>query len=329
MKVTVAVTSAGSAPAVGVIKALRNQEEIDVHLAAFDMNCLSSGFFLSDSRYIVPSPRDKDFISTILDICKHASIEYVFPIIDEELQIFADNRDSFVSNGIKVIVNSAEVVRTAKNKLLSLSLCRDHGILTPEVYSEEQVLQKDFEGFPLIIKPLAGRGSVNTHKVKSLIDFQYFYGQFDEQPVIQEFIEGEEFTIDIVADFSGEILTVVPRKRIEVKAGMSYKGKTVRDETLISYGRKVASTFGVNGPANIQCMAADGKVYFIELNPKYGAGSPLTFNAGVNIPLIHLKLAMGKPIREEELEFKDNLYMLRCWQDIFVAQESLAGWANV
>jgi hypothetical protein len=67
-QVTVLVTSAGSAPAVAVITALREQQEIPVRVVAADMDPLSVGFHLSDASVVVPAADDVDFEETLLRI---------------------------------------------------------------------------------------------------------------------------------------------------------------------------------------------------------------------------------------------------------------------
>ena len=52
-----------------------------------------------------------------------------------------------------------------------------------------------------------------------------------------EFLSGNEYTIDVLCDLKGEILSIVPRKRLQIKAGISSKGKIIIQK-LIS-GEKV------------------------------------------------------------------------------------------
>jgi carbamoyl-phosphate synthase large subunit len=152
-----------------------------------------------------------------------------------------------------------------------------------------------------------------------------FYKTRFKNFLVQEFIEGQEYTIDIVAGPDGKILQAIPRERMVVKAGMSYKGRTVKDHKLMDYGKWVAGRFRISGPANIQCIANKKDIYLIEVNPKFAAGLPLTVAAGVNVPLILIKLALGIKVGREELEFRDNIYMLRFWEEIFVSKKELSG----
>jgi carbamoyl-phosphate synthase large subunit len=137
-----------------------------------------------------------------------------------------------------------------------------------------------------------------------------------KRPIIQEYIEGREFTIDLVADGKGNVLAVVPRERLEVKAGIVSKGRTVRDEKLSNCARRIAEALGIVGPCNIQCRLRDNVPTFFDINPRFSAGLPLTTAAGVNAPLILLQLALGLPTKKT-YEFRPGIYMARYWEEVY------------
>lgn len=325
MKITVGVTSAGSAPAVAVIKALKQQKELDFKIISFDMDRLSSGFYLGDKSHLVPSSQESSFIDSVLRICQKEKISVLIPIIDEELLIFAKNQERFQKNGIKLIVNNKETVELAKDKFSSYKFCLQNDILVPRTALIDEVEKIRRMRFPLIIKPLKGRGSLDTYRVEGREELFYLRNKLSGLYIVQEFIEGREYTVDIVASPAGEILLVVPRERMVTKAGMSYKGRTVSNARLSTMAKRVAEKFGINGPANIQFKIKEEKIYLIEVNPKFAAGLPLTVASGVNIPLVLIKLALGFKVAKSELRYKTDFYMLRYWNEIFVPKNEILG----
>lgn len=46
-------------------------------------------------------------------------------------------------------------------------------------------------------------------------------------------MEGTEYTIDVLCDLKGEIISIVPRERIEVRSGEVSKSKTVNHKEII------------------------------------------------------------------------------------------------
>lgn len=320
-RVTVLVTSAGSAPAVAVIQALREQQEIPVRLVAADMDPLSVGFHLSDESVVVPGAVDHGFAEQMIRVCQARNVDVVFPIIDEELQLFAEAAPQFYLNGIDVVTNGPETVRTARDKWLTYHWCRQHGVRTPQTWLSES--GPTVRQFPLIVKPRSGRGSVGVSVART--DAELDASRGDRRDVlIQEFVEGPEFTVDLLADREGRVVSAVPRERLVTKAGMCVKGRTVREPRLIELAVAVAESFGLTPRGNLQfCRSLrDGEYYLIEVNPKFGSGLPLTTAAGINMPLLLLKMLRGERVSPMIGQFRSGLVMLRHWTEIFVPDEA-------
>lgn len=317
MSVNVLVTSAGSIPGIAVIQALKQQDEIPVRVVAADMNPLSVGFYLSDGSVTIPHASSPNFIPCVLDLCAAEGVSVVFPIIDEELQVFADHCDDFAKAGVTLVTNAPDVVRISKDKYETYLFCKTHDILAPETFLPHERSKLSSAKFPLIVKPRAGRGSRAVFKTENMKQLDFFR-EYVANPVVQEFIEGTEYTIDILTTFEGEVLSVVPRERIETKAGMSVKGRTVKDGRLIGYGKRIAETVRLFPRGNIQCIDDGGDTYLVEINPKFAATLPFTVRAGVNMPLLILKMCLGKHIRRRIDDFEDGLMMLRYWQEVYI-----------
>jgi len=324
-KINILVSSAGSTPAISVIKALRKQKELDINIIAADMGKYSAGFQLADEHCIVPASNDSSFIPKIKEICKDKKILVVIPIIDEELAVFAAEKKVFNDElDIKILVNDLEVVKRANNKKETAKFCDENEIIHPKTsgaFSIEDMEGLDL-GFPLIIKPLFGRGSVGIHIVNSEEEFKNLPDDCKKDTISQEFIQGTEYTVDILASPEGEILQAIPRERIVVKAGQVFKGRTVKNEKLMDLAKEVAKKFGINGPCNVQFIEKDNEFYLIEVNPKFGAGLPLAVEAGVNIPLFLIQMYLGlkapQDLTPKEIDFEHGCYMMRYWEEVYL-----------
>ncbi len=133
-RLTALVMCAGSMPGVAVINALKRQDELPVRVVAADASPLAAGFHLADASATVPYANTEAFLPTVLDICRREGVGLVFPIIDEELLVFAEARDRFAAEGIRVITNDPDVVATARDKYKTYEFCRREGIAVPETY---------------------------------------------------------------------------------------------------------------------------------------------------------------------------------------------------
>ena len=134
--------------------------------------------------------------------------------------------------------------------------------------------------------------------------------------IIQEKIKGIEYTIDVLCDFCGNVVAVVPRVRLEVRSGEVAKSITERNEEVINKTVELIAklnTYGkVIGPITVQCFVtqgekavADNKVVFLEINPRVGGGVPLTFEAGVNYGKFIEMFAKGYVHSGEICDFKE------------------------
>lgn len=69
-----------------------------------------------------------------------------------------------------------------------------------------------------------------------------------EDYIIQPFVEGREFTIDIFCDFEGNPVCITPRKRAQVRAGEVLKTQICMDRTMIDEAKKLCESFKPCGP---------------------------------------------------------------------------------
>ena len=106
---------------------------------------------------------------------------------------------------------------------------------------------------------------------------------------------------------------VVPRKRIEVRAGEVSKGQVAKHSRIMSEAARLVETLGA-GPGVITLqliLTAQGQTKFIEVNPRFGGGAPLSIKAGANFPKWILQQLVGKNPRIKFDGFKNGLTMLR------------------
>jgi carbamoyl-phosphate synthase large subunit len=110
-----------------------------------------------------------------------------------------------------------------------------------------------------------------------------------------------------------KVRCVVPRRRIEVRAGEVSKGQVVKNAHIMSQAARLVEALGAGpGVITIQLfLTSDGKVKFIEINPRFGGGVPLSIKAGANFPKWILQEVLGKKPVIRFDGFKDKLIMLR------------------
>jgi carbamoyl-phosphate synthase large subunit len=316
--IRVLVTSAGSAPAAAVIKALRQSAEERFEIGAVDMAAHAVGFCLADWSERVPPARDPTFTTRLLEIALRHRVEYVFPIIDEELPVWAAQAARFEREGVRVFVNPAACVDIANDKRRTAAHCAERSIAHPRTMDAAAAMRLAPDAYPLFAKPAAGRGSIGAVKIGDRDALRRHLAEHPED-VVQSFLEGREFTVDVLTTPAGRIVALVPKERLEVKSGMATKSATRIAPEVAAFTERVVAAFGVRGVANVQVMLTRDGPVLIEVNPKFATSLPLTVAAGVNLPALLVAIARGERAPTERIPYRPDLLLLRCWEDHVVA----------
>lgn len=137
---------------------------------------------------------------------------------------------------------------------------------------------------PAIAKPRKGsasRGIKIFHTLDELMQLENF-----NDYLVQEYLENkEEYTVDCYVSQKGEILTVVPRCRLEIMGGEVTRTITCRNAKLDELSRKVINTFNLRGPVTLQFLHDLDKDRYLlmEVNPRLGGGVVCSIYAGAPI----------------------------------------------
>jgi carbamoyl-phosphate synthase large subunit len=284
-----------------------------VHVA--DVNLLSPTVFVADRVHLVPMSNDPSYIAHIESICEREGIGLVVPTIDDELPLFSAARERFASLGVKVAVSDEFVTGLCNDKYEACRYLREHGIEAAESWLPRTLPAAP--AFPLFVKPRFGRGSVGAFPARTQGELDFFVNYVDG-PVIQEYLHGPEYTIDLFCDFDGQPLSIVPRERAVIRAGVIDRGRTSRDPRLIDVALRCARALRFAGPCNIQCRVVNGTPVIFEINPRFSGGIPLTIAAGADFPRMLVELAAGRRVAPAIGQFIDDLWMTSYESSVFV-----------
>ena len=286
-----------------------------------DINPLSPALYFGHRHHIVPLTTDRHYIPIIESVCDVEDVNLIVPTIDDELPMFGRVREQFAKLDIAVAISSERTGRICNDKYETWLFCQEQGIPTPVTR-----LGSTFDGaglkYPAIVKPRFGRGSVNVFRVANDEQLRLFLNYVND-PIVQDFAEGTEFTVDVLSDFDGRVISVVPRERLVIRAGVSDKGVTRKNATVMDFAADVAERLHVVGAANIQCKVDGNQVSLIEVNPRFSGGIPLTIAAGADFPALMVKMAAGVTVRPQIGKFQDGLAMMSFEESIFASEAEL------
>ena len=261
-----------------------------------DMNpALAPAGIISDKCFKVPKVTVPEYVDILLSICIDNHIGMVIPTIDTELLILSKNKDKFSDRHISIIVSDTSFIQLCRDKRNTGDFLQKLGIRVP------RPIDKLHPIFPLFAKPYDG---------------SLFMEYIDKT-------EYKEFTVDMYYGQDHYVKSIVPRERIEIRAGEINKGYT-RKNFLLPYLRERMNYLpGVIGCICIQLFyrESDNDVVGIEINPRFGGGYPLSYYAKADYPQYLIQeYFLDKEIRYSD-EWLDNTLMLRYDSEVIVYEK--------
>src|SRR5688572_13451555 len=181
-----------------------------------DVNPLSPAVYTADRAFRVSMASEPGYIDEILAIARAAGVKLVVPTIDDELIPFASAVPSFAAERIVVAVSSPETNTICNDKYATCCTLAANGILAAASYLPGELPAG--AALPLFVKPRFGRGGVAAYAARTSRELEFFLGYVPD-PVVQEYLDGPEYTIDMLCGFNGAPLSIVPRERIVIRAG--------------------------------------------------------------------------------------------------------------
>lgn len=307
---------------VSLLKSFRNTGTrlgIQVIIFGTDTTSLSPALQLCDNSFIVKLVHHPDYLKELLRIVKINKIDLLVPTVDLDLKLLAANRDKFARFGCYVLVSTTKVIDICQDKRKTYKFLLKHGFDTPVTMSVRTALAKKKLDWPCFLKPWDGYASRGNAVVRNRKELAFFSKKIPNC-IIQQFIEGTEYTCDVFVDLDMQVRCVVPRKRIEVRSGEVSKGQVVKNPSIMRLSAKLVEKLGAGpGVITIQLIVNhDNKVKFIEINPRFGGGVPLSIKAGANFPKWILQQLVGRKANISFDGFKDKLTMLRFDGEVWI-----------
>jgi len=293
--------------------------KINASLLGTDTTELSPALQLCDQRFSVKPTTHAGYIKQILSIVKANKVKLLVPTVDLDLKRLAQNKSKFAAMGCRVLVSDPEVIDICQDKRNTYRFLVKNGFDTALTMSVRSALSKKNIEWPCFLKPWDGYAGIGNAVVKNRNEL-LFYAKSIPNAICQELVEGTEYTCDVYVDFGMKVRCVVPRKRIEVRAGEVSKGQVAKNVRIMSEAVTLVEKLGA-GPGVITLqlfLTSDGKIKYIEINPRFGGGAPLSIKAGADFPKWILQELTGRKPNIRPDGFKDGLIMLRYDSEVWL-----------
>ncbi len=278
----------------------------DGNMVAADLSPYASALAEADTAVCVPEVDAPDYIESLIQIVRKYDVRLIISLNDLELPVLAKQRKRFENENCRILVSDKGVIDICFDKLKTVSFANKLKIAVPAtVTSVEEAVKAVSVGrikFPLVVKPRWGSSSVGlefpederelelafelvNHRLDRTILAKASSADRKRAIIIQEKIEGIEYGIDVMNNLEGELQAVIVKKKLGMRAGETDKAMTVSHPELESLGKQIGNKLGHIG--NLDCDFFEdksGKLYLLEMNPRFGGGYPFSHEAGANLP---------------------------------------------
>lgn len=238
----------------------------------------------------LPSIHEDGWLTQLISLCQSLAIDYIFPAYDDVIVALSQQRASIPACIIAPSIQTCEITRS---KALTYQLLAPI-LRVPRTYATiDQVPDTDF---PVFVKPNRGQGSFGIHQVHDRPALRQACATLPD-PLICEYLPGEEFTVDCFSDRENGLLFARARTRQRIRNGISVNTVSIELPQAWALAEKIHTALQLRGAWFFQLKcAANGELTLLEVAPRI-AGTMATHRVtGVNFALLSIYEAQRLPL---------------------------------
>jgi len=348
---TVLITCAASQVIPNIIKMIRSYDDSDVKVVGIDMlpEDLSVGAMFCDAFYQVPAGSDSSYYDSVIRVLEKEKVRLIFPGSDEEAIALARVKDLFLEKyNCHISCSNLKATLLASNKFHMLDKISKAGLYTGKYSAlktaDDLMKFADLIDYPknaFIIKPKMGRGAkgfkivrndindkdrfLNTtnveFKLAEVCEFFSFYPDEIENYIASEYLPGDKYSSDVLFE-KGNITSIVTRNNGTLPKinPPTQLADIEHHDDINDYIHGIASIVEFDFFLQIETgRDADGKIAYIETNPRLDAALPITEGVAINYYHQMIHYAVNGTYRSIVYdESAANLRFFRFWEHCFI-----------
>ncbi|WP_159800581.1 ATP-grasp domain-containing protein [Flavobacterium sp. MK4S-17] len=286
----------------------------------------------ADGSFISPLIYDDTYIDSLIEFCKSNDIKAIISVFDIDLLILAKNKENIESHGIKLLLSGENVIEICNDKWNTYLFLKNNNIGTPLTFKSKEtainaISSKEIN-FPVIIKPRWGMASMGIFIADNYEELNVFYNKSlkainnsylkyessltpEEMVLIQEKLKGQEYGLDVINDLKGNFVKVIPKSKLEMRAGETDLGQTISSDNFNSLGIKLSNLLKHEVILSVDCFEYNGEIKVIEMNCRISGHYPLSHIAGANLPKQIIEWLENKPTDMNNFNYKEGLFITK------------------
>jgi len=274
----VLVFPAGTEIGLEIYKALEHCKEVSVFGAGQDIS--NHARFAYPAYHVLPRIHENGWVDALIGLCQSLCIDYIFPAYDDVIVALSREADRLPAKVITSSSSACEITRSKSATYRALS-----GVIrVPRLFSSSEAV----DSFPLLVKPDRGQGSSGITRVDSEEELIRAL-QATCDPLICEYLPGEEYTVDCFSDREKGVLFAGARSRRRIRNGISVNTLTETLPEAREMANIIGGELGLRGAWFFQLKRAqDGQLALLEVAPRIAGAMAAHRVSGVNFPLLSI-----------------------------------------
>ncbi|MDY7091189.1 MAG: ATP-grasp domain-containing protein [Actinomycetota bacterium] len=304
----VLVTAVGGAPGFDLTRMLLHD---GYDIIAADANCYAAGLFLpAVTPVVIPPSHDDRYPDELLRICRSERPAALIATDEGEILRLLELGEELTTLGVRTWLPFREAVAACHDKAAFHRTAREHDIPVPRTWLPGE-LDRIPAKLELVVKPRRGHGAKDVLFCHSVQQAQVLCELVDD-PIVQERIDGAEFTADCLVDRDGNV-SVIPRRRLRVRNGLAMVAATFHDDQVAETVTATLAALEMTGLCCVQGFITDGpdRVVITEVNTRIAGAFPVSVAAGADLIGEFLNGLFGKPVDHDRLRFTGGVHLVK------------------
>jgi len=247
----------------------------------------------------------------LLALAERSSVRTIVPVREPDVYVLAKYRASF-GDHVATLWPDAETLERAHDRVALADAARAAGVAVPETelltavdsWTDRRIVKARYgflaDRYVDDIEPATARQMGATRYVDpgAPPDVDAIVEEMGHVPIVQEYVEGTEYTIRALYDRGERVLSTgkALRRGMKYPRGPSVYHEAVDIPELEAAGTAVLDELDWHGPASVGFIrdAETGTFKLLEINPRFWASLPCDVHAGVDYPYYYWQLAAGE-----------------------------------
>ena len=327
----------------GIIECMRrNPDRRKVRVVCADASPKPVLSIKADGFFILPRGDHPSYMDSLVDLCQREGVDVMLPGSGPEIVAISRHLARIRSEGMAATVDEYDRIRPLMDKAEAYRALQDEDY-TPKfehVADASSLLpaihRMGYPEYPVCFKPssyVASGGSRGFRVLRKSNDAmtpvvssdEIDYGSVSRMSetkkrldlLVMEYLPGREFSTYTLSNH-GKMVYCVPNLRECMVGPRTFEASTMpADDKITNICKSIVEKFGLSYNTNIQLKeSVDGKLKLVEINPRMGGSIALPAAAGINLPYMAVKMALGEPVPQNLKQAR--IRMIRYVSELFV-----------